>query len=164
MRPFTDQASLALTAWWSDSGTLQNSTQLEATKRVQKLRSQIQQLDAIFKNNHANWWKAFKQGPLTFWIPYFFTGDEIGLWQAVDSHISDLLENEVTDEAQYTGEIKKELETLEAKLNGTRIKFRVQEQANKSLQNIAKRPRKMPNRLQIELKKQEESDAKPSTE
>ena len=121
MRPFTDQASLALAAWWPDAGTLQNPTQLEATKRVQKLRSQIQQLDAIFKNNHANWWKAFKQGPLTFWIPYFFTGDEIGLWQAVDSRISDLLVNEVTDEARYTAELKKELETLEAKLNGTRI-------------------------------------------
>ena len=93
-------------------------TQVAATKRMQKVRAHVHRLDQIFdsKSGKASWWRSFKEGPIKFWLAYFFQDDEIRLWEAIHSHIHDLLDEELVVLVKRTGEIEARLKKLDAEL------------------------------------------------
>lgn len=123
-------------------------TQSEVTRRLQKVTSRIRKLDAVFgSGDHANWWNAFKRGPIEYWLKYYFGNDEVGLWEAIHSRIADILDARLLTAAQRTAEIRKRVIELEAELKSAKLNQRVQDQVNETLQNLASRKRQMPPRL-----------------
>ena len=122
--------------------------QSEVTRRLQGVTSRIRKLDAVFgSGDHANWWNAFKRGPITYWLTYYFGNDEVGLWEAIHSRIADILDARLLTAAQRTAEIRKRVMELEADLKAAKLKQKVQDQVNETLQNLASRQREMPPRL-----------------
>lgn len=123
-------------------------TQSEVTRRLHGVTSRIRKLDAVFgSGDHANWWNAFKRGPIEYWLTYYFGNDEVGLWEAIHSRIADILDARLLTAAQRTAEIRKQIMELEAELKAAKLKQTVQDQVNDTLQNLASRKREMPPRL-----------------
>jgi len=123
--------------------------QLQTTQALQRVHARIRKLDAIFgPSGKAKWWNAFKQGPLTYWLRYYFGNDEVGLWEAVHATIADILDNNLKTTSERAGELQKRLMVLESETESTKKMRDAQMIFHNKLLALAKKERKMPERLQ----------------
>tara|TARA_B100000963_G_scaffold342981_1_gene344357 strand:- start:55 stop:480 length:426 start_codon:yes stop_codon:yes gene_type:complete len=123
--------------------------QATVTRDVQLVKKRIRELDEIFgKSDRANWWKAFRQGPITYWLRYYFGNDEVGLWEAIDAKIADIINDSLKTSAERIAEIEKRLTILDAEITSAKALQRSQTRNHTELTALAKRDRAMPKRLQ----------------
>ena len=101
-----------------------DSSQAQLTRERQRVLARIARLNRVFdEDGQAKWWNAFKRGPLTYWLPYYFDNDEIGLWDVIYAKISDILKDKMKASSERSGEIKKRLTALEADLKVIRAEY-----------------------------------------
>lgn len=94
-----------------------DSSQAQLTRERQRVLARIARLNQVFdEDGQAKWWNAFKRGPLTYWLPYYFDNDEIGLWDVIYAKISDILQDKMQASSERSGELKKRLTVLETEL------------------------------------------------
>ena len=126
----------------------QQASAYEKATRVSQLSKKVRRLDDIFdKTGHAKWWNAFRQGIFSFWLPTFFSNDEVELWTRVNATISDLLDGQLTDYRQLSADLKHRLETLEAELTETKLKQQDAETNVAEVQHLFDSRRPMPDRI-----------------
>lgn len=98
--------------------------------------SRIDLLDAIFSGSkHVNWWRAFRAGPLKYWLSYRFLGPSghQRLWRHVHAEIADILRTNSYAATERAAELRKTLELLEHRIKTTKLDLTVQDLVTQKL-------------------------------
>lgn len=118
------------------------------TKHVHFLKAKVAKLDRIFNAaGEASWWAAFRQGIFDFWLPTFFSNDEVQLWKLVNARITDILDGSLTSVTERSAELKKRLTNLEAQLKETQRQSVAADHDKKVIEHMFEERRGMPPRL-----------------
>lgn len=89
----------------------------------------IDTLDAIFVGpDDVNWWRAFKAGPLKFWLSYRFAGDQgrKHLWARIQAEIVDILSSITKRTQNRASQLRKRLTDLETEIKAAELELNIQ--------------------------------------
>lgn len=126
----------------------------EAALITRKASLRVEHLDAIFAGSkHVNWWRAFRAGPIKYWLRYRFSGarGEKDLWAHVHAEVADVLSDKMVAAEERAGELKKRLSVLAAQTMSTKSEVEVQDLVASRLRKLGEKNRVRPSWVDLAL-------------
>lgn len=119
----------------------------EAALITRKATLRVEHLDSIFAGSkHVNWWRAFRAGPIKYWLRYRFKGarGEKDLWAHVHAEVADVLADKMVVATERAGELRKRLSVLAAQTASTESEVQVQDLVAGRLRALGDKNRSRP--------------------